>query len=175
MNLLKPRNNASITMKSLISTMVSVLAVVAVAAYAAVSVPIIQRAMETADAAIVLRSSAPRHNRRPGDRPVCALYRSINLKVAERRGGKAIVHRAKTDAMQAIDRAHKTAAALNVNGLPLEVRLVTAAANAVDAYAQAANQAASFAEDDAFNATMFMTDAEQKYADAQKDISALPC
>ena len=34
-------------------------------------------------------------------------------------------------------------------------------------------QAASFVEEDAFNATMFMTDAEQKFAAAQQNVSTL--
>ena len=38
----------------------------------------------------------------------------------------------------------------------------------------AAGQAASFVEEDAFNATMFMTDAEKKFAiAAQQDVSTL--
>lgn len=40
-------------------------------------------------------------------------------------------------------------------------------------YANAAAQAASFAEEDAFNATMFMTDAEQKFGAAQTATVAL--
>ena len=46
-------------------------------------------------------------------------------------------------------------------------------AKAATDYAGAAQQAAAFVEEDAFNATMFMTDAEQKFGAAQQDVSTL--
>jgi len=46
-------------------------------------------------------------------------------------------------------------------------------AKAASDYAGAAQQAAAFVEEDAFNATMFMTDAEQKFGAAQQDVSTL--
>lgn len=52
-------------------------------------------------------------------------------------------------------------------------RLASDATKSVEAYAGAAAQAASFVEEDAFNATMFMTDAEQKFGAAQQDVSNL--
>ncbi len=58
-------------------------------------------------------------------------------------------------------------------GCAIDAQLATKAAKAVSDYAGAAQQAASFVEEDAFNATMFMTDAEQKFAGAQQDVSTL--
>ena len=46
-------------------------------------------------------------------------------------------------------------------------------AKAASDYAGAAQQAVAFVEEDAFNATMFMTDAEQKFGAAQQDVSTL--
>ena len=57
--------------------------------------------------------------------------------------------------------------------LPIDAQLAAKAVKPVADYAGAAEQAASFVEDDAFNATMFMTDAEQKFAAAQQDVSTL--
>ncbi len=170
MNLLRPLHNAPITVKSLISTLVSVFVVIAMAAYATFSLPTVQRAVDAADAAVALRARA---RGVAGDLAggQAALYRAINLK--SQNVELAIVHAAKANAVQMIDNAHKTMDALNVNGLAIDAGLVTTAAKAVEAYAQAANQAASFVEDDAFNATMFMTDAEQKYVVAEQDVAAL--
>ena len=130
------------------------------------SLPKIQRAMDAADAAVTLRAQA---RGVAGDLASgqAALYRAINLK--SQNVETAIVHAAKMRLRSTPSTAaRKTVAALNVNGLAIDAGLVTTAAKAVDAYAQAANQAASFVEDDAFNATMFMTDAEQKYAVAER-------
>src|SRR5262249_52043278 len=44
---------------------------------------------------------------------------------------------------------------------------------AVNAYVRSAQQAADLVEDDAFNATMFMTDTEQKFGAADKAIGEL--
>ena len=67
----------------------------------------------------------------------------------------------------------KSLASLKLSDLPIDAQLATKAAKAVSDYAAAAGQAASFVEEDAFNATMFMTDAEQKFATAQQDVSTL--
>ncbi len=170
MRMTQSLNNASITAKSLISTLVSVLVVVAIAAYATFTLPKIQRALDAADAAVTLRAQA---RSVAGDLAIgqSALYRAINLK--SQNVETKIVHTAKMGYADAIAAARKTAAALSVNGLPIEAGLVTSAAKSVDTYGQAADQAASFVEDDAFNATMFMTDAEQKYAVAEGEIDAL--
>src|ERR1051326_2983400 len=50
--------------------------------------------------------------------------------------------------------------------------MVTAATHSVVAYVAAAKQAADFVEDDAFNATMFMTDAELKFGVAEQAVAA---
>ena len=57
--------------------------------------------------------------------------------------------------------------------LPIDGQLAAKATKSVADYAGAAEQAATFVEDDAFNATMFMSDAEQKFAAAQQDVSTL--
>ena len=126
--------------------------------------------MDIANVAVGLRAQA---RGVAGDLAIgqSALYRAINLK--SQNVEQAIVHTAKLNALQAIDRAHKTAGGLNVHGLAIDPALVTAATKAIDAYAQAADQAASFVEDDAFNATMFMTHAGAEYVAAEQDAGAL--
>ena len=57
--------------------------------------------------------------------------------------------------------------------MAIDPQLAVKAAKSVSDYAGAAEQAAAFVEEDAFNATMFMTDAEQKFAAAQQDVSTL--
>ena len=129
MRMTQSLNNASITAKSLISTLVSVLVVVAIAAYATFTLPKIQRALDAADAAVTLRSQA---RSVAGDLAIgqSALYRAINLK--SQNVETKIVHTAKMGYADAIAAARKTAAALNVNGLPIEAGLVTSAAKSVD-------------------------------------------
>jgi methyl-accepting chemotaxis protein len=170
MKLLKLMNDASITLKSLISAPIGVLVLVGMAGLAISGFVEAERADEAQGAATTLMSHA-RDAWIDLARGHAALYRAINLK--SQNIEVAIVRAAKNDAGQAIDRAKKALASLEISKLPIDPHLATKAANAVGDYAGAAGQAASFVEEDAFNATMFMTDAEQKFAAAQQDVSTL--
>jgi len=100
-----------------------------------------------------------------------ALYRAINLK--SQNVEVALVHKAKGGFTDGIGRARQTLAAARGAGVPVDPKLVASTAEALEHYADAAGQAASFVEEDAFNATMFMTDAEQKYDIAQHAMADL--
>jgi methyl-accepting chemotaxis protein len=163
-------NNLSITGKSLISTTIGVVVLVGMAWLAIASFSEAQRADVEQGVATDVMSQA-RDAWIDLARGHAALYRAINLK--SQNVEAALVRGAKTDAVQAIDRAKKSLASLKTMGLSIDAQLVTKAAKAVSDYAGAAQQAASFVEEDAFNATMFMTDAEQKFAGAQQDVSTL--
>jgi methyl-accepting chemotaxis protein len=170
MKLLKPLNDASITTKSLISALIGAVVLIAMAGLAIASIYQIREADQEQSAAVEVMSQA-----RDGwidlARGQTALYRAINLK--SQNVEVALVRAAKNDALQAIGRAKKGLASLKLSDLPIDVSLVTTASKAVDAYAAAAGQAAAFVEEDAFNATMFMTDAEQKFTAAQQAVSTL--
>jgi hypothetical protein len=163
-------NDASITAKSLISTLVGAIFLVAMAAVAIVSLVEIQHANDAAGRASAMRAGA---RGAVGDlaRGHAALYRAINLK--SQNVEVRIVRVARTDFSQAIDSAKSGLGAVRLTGLPIDPQLLTDAVKAFDQYAEAANQAASFVEDDAFNATMFMTDAQQKYDIALQSAAAL--
>jgi len=170
MNLLKPLNNASITVKSVVSTLIGALVLAAMAWLSISSFVEVRSAHEEQRAAVDLMSQA-RDAWIDLARGQAALYRAINLKSSNVE--VALIRAAKNDSSQAIDRAKQSLATLKLAGLPIDAQLATKAATAVDAYAGAAGQAASFVEEDAFNATMFMTDAELKFAAAQQDVSTL--
>ena len=167
---MKRLNNLSITGKSLISTMIGVLVLVGMGWLAISSFIEAQRANDEQSVATEMMSQA-RDAWIDLARGHAALYRAINLK--SQNVEVALVRGAKNEVVQAIDRAKKSLASLKVTGLPIDPQLVTKAAKAVGDYGGAAGQAASFVEEDAFNATMFMTDAEQKFVGAQQDVSTL--
>jgi methyl-accepting chemotaxis protein len=99
------------------------------------------------------------------------MYRAINLKAQNVES--RLVQAATNEALQAIDRAKRGLATLKLSDLPIDSELQTKAAKAVGVYSDAAGQAASFVEDDAFTATMSLNDAEQKFVAAQQDVSTL--
>jgi methyl-accepting chemotaxis protein len=167
---LKLLNNASITVKSLISTLIGVTVLVTMAWLSISSLMAIRAADDQQSAAVDLMSQA-RDAWIDLARGQTALYRAINLKSSNVE--VALIRSAKNDATAAITRATKSLGSLKLGNLPLDPQLVIKAAKSVGDYAGAANQAASFVEEDAFNATMFMTDAEQKFASAQQDVSTL--
>ncbi len=167
---MKLLNNLSITSKSLISTLISALAVIAMAVLAMSSFVAFQNANDLQSKSTDLMSQA-RDAWIDLARGPAALYRAINLKSQNVEVG--IVRSAKNDAVQAIGRSRQTLASLKLKGLPIDDQLATDAAKAVDTYSSAAMQAASFVEEDAFNATMFMTDAEQKFGLAEQKVSSL--
>ena len=167
---MKLLNNLSITAKSLISTSISALVVLGMAVLAISSFSAFQASNELQGKSTDLMSQG-RDAWIDLARGQAALYRAINLKSQNVEVG--IVRAAKNDAMQAIARSRQKLASLKLGGLPLDSQLVTDAAKAVDVYSGAATQAASFVEEDAFNATMFMTDAEQKFGVAEQKVSSL--
>ncbi len=170
MKLLKLLINASITAKLLISTAISALVLIGMVMLAITSFGALQSANDLQDKSTGLMSQA-RDAWIDLARGQAALYRAINLKAQN----VEVVHvrTAKNDATQAINRSKQALASLRLGGLPLDAQLVSDASKAVDAYAAAAEQAASFVEEDAFNATMFMSDAEIKFAAAQQKVSNL--
>ena len=170
MKALKLLSNASITAKSLFSTLISALVLIGMAVLAISTFGAFQSANDLQGKSTALMSQA-RDAWIDLARGQAALYRAINLK--SQNVELAIIRTAKNDATQAINRSKQTLASLRLGGLSLDAQLATDAGKAVDAYAAAAAQAAAFVEDDAFNATMFMTDAEMKFAAAQQKVSTL--
>jgi len=167
---MKMLNNLPITAKSLISTSISALVVLGMAVLAITSFGAFQGANDLQGKSTDLMSQG-RDAWIDLARGQAALYRAINLK--SQNIEVSIVRAAKNDAVQAISRSRQKLATLKLEGLPLDSQLVTEASKAVDAYSNAALQAASFVEEDAFNATMFMTDAEQKFGAAEQKVSGL--
>jgi methyl-accepting chemotaxis protein len=163
-------NNASITTKSLISTMIGALVLIGMAAVAIVSLMEIQQTNAVAGTAIGLRSNV-RGAWNDLSRGHAALYRAINLK--SQQVEVRIIRNAKDSFTDAIDRSRKTLGSLDATGLQIDPKLISSTVKAFDDYDAAATQAASFVEEDAFNATMFMTDAEQKYDVAQQSATDL--
>ena len=170
MKLMKLANNTSITTKSLTSALIGAVVLIAMAGFTISSLLEIERADQEQSAAVEVMSQA-RDAWIDLARGQAALYRAINLKAQNVE--TALVRAAKNDALQAIDRAKKGLGSLKLTGLPIDAQLATNASKAVAAYGDAAGQAASFVEDDAFNATMFMADAEQKFQGAQQSVSTL--
>ena len=160
-------NNISITAKSLVASSLSAIAVAAMVALFFWSAADFKRADASRTAAVALMSRA-RDAQIEFARSHAALYRAITLKAQNVE--VAIVRAAKQEALSASDRAKNIVHSLQIGGLPITPGVAEKAAIALDSYIGAAAQAASFVEDDAFNATMFMTDAEQKFGVADKDI-----
>jgi methyl-accepting chemotaxis protein len=163
-------NNLPITAKSLISTCISALVVIGMAAVAISGFSAFQAANNLQGTSTDLMSNARgawidlAHGQ-------AALYRAINLK--SQNVEVNLIRNAKNDATQAINRSRQKLASLKLDGLPIDSQLAIEAAKAVDAYSSAAMQAAEFVEEDAFNATMFMTDAEQKFGTGEQKVSNL--
>ena len=170
MKLLQPLNNASITTKSLIATLIGVIAVGAIAGLATTSLLRIEHSAAASGAAVTARSQA-RSVMGDLSHAQASLYRAINLKAQNVE--VALVRASKNDSISTLEVARKLLEGLKSSDAGIDVALTAATAKAVDAYADAAKQAASFVEDDAFNATMFMTDAEQKYAAAEQQVDVL--
>jgi len=170
MKLLRLATDASITTKSLTSALIGAAVLIAMASFAIAGMLQIRQANREQGAAVAVMSQA-RDAWIDLARGQAALYRAINLK--SQNVEIRLVSAAKDDALQAIGRSTRGLSSLRVSGLPIDPRLAADAAKAVATYADAAGQAASFVEADAFNATMFMTDAEQKFQAAQQSVSTL--
>ena len=167
---MKLLNNLSITAKSLISTLIGVLVVIGMAVLAMSSFIAFQTANDLQNESTGLMTDA-RAVWIDLARGQAALYRTINLKSQNVEVG--LVRKAKDDALQAIKRSQQKLASLKPGGLKIDGQLATDASKALDAYSGAAMQAAGFVEDDAFSAMMFMTDAEQKFGEAEQKVSNL--
>jgi methyl-accepting chemotaxis protein len=163
-------NNASITVKSLVSTACTAVVLIGMATLSTVSLLEIQRTNTTANAAILLRNQARTASSELSGGHA-ALYRAINLK--SQNVEVAIVRAAKDNFTTASRHAREILASLNLTGLAADGQLAADTIKAFAQYGEAADQAASFVEDDAFNATMFMTDAEEKYAAAGQAATTL--
>jgi len=170
MILLQPLNNVSISVKSLGSALISAIALVALAWLAIAGFVEIRQANTTQNHSAAVMSQA-RDAWIDLARGQAALYRAINLK--SQNVEVKLVRAAKDEAIAAIGDARKSVASLNTTGLLIDPRLANEAGKSIAAYADSAGQAASFVEEDAFNATMFMTDAEQKFGVAQQDVASL--
>ena len=160
--------NASITAKSLIVSSLSAVAVVGMVGLFLWVYGAFERSGEVKDAAVVLMSQA-RDTRAEFSRAHAALYRAISLKSqgVETR----IVRAAKEEAVHALDNDEGTMAGLSAAGLPMDSNLIVQAHTALDDYAKAAKSATDMVEEDAFTATMFMTDVEQKFGIADRNVA----
>jgi methyl-accepting chemotaxis protein len=167
---MKLLNNFSITVKTLLSTLIGVFVVIGMAVLAITSFGAFHSANDLQGGSTALMSDA-RDAWVELASGQASLYRAINLK--SQNVEATLVRKAKDEAEQRIKRSLQRLAAVKLEGLPIDHQVVSDASNAVNAYAAAATQAASFVEDDAFNATMFMTDAEQKYENATQKVSNL--
>ncbi len=163
-------NNRSVATKSLILTLLGSLFLLGLATLALVSFAKIHRADEAQRVATELSDKTQRAWLDMA-RAHAALYRAISLKTQNVEA--AHVRTAKTDALQALQRAKALLNSLHVPAQSFDPSVATDAVKTVSGYADAAAQSASFVEEDAFNATMFMSDAEQKFAAAQGAMSAL--
>ncbi|MBR0851403.1 HAMP domain-containing protein [Bradyrhizobium diazoefficiens] len=168
MTMMKMLVNASIATKSLVSSSISALAVVAVVGMFWWSYAVVGKAIELKNAGVALMSSA-RDTRIEFSRAHGLLYRAINLK--SQSVEVKIVGASKNEALQAMGQAKKIMAGAAGGGLPIEPRLIEETRQALDNYIKAAQLPADSVEEDAFNATMFMNDAEQKFGLAEKAIS----
>ena len=169
-NLLRLLNNAPITIKSLIGPVIAAVVLLAVCALSITSILQIKQADSEQSAAIDAMMAA-QNGWIDLARGQAALYRAINLK--SQNVEVLLVRAAKNESLEAVARTKKALDTVKLTGMPIDPQLAAKAVQAVSTYATAAGQAASFVEEDAFNATMFMSDAEQKFAAAQQNVSTL--
>lgn len=161
-------NNASIATKSLVSSSISALAVVMIVGMFWWSYTVVQTANEIKNAGVALMGAA-RDTRIEFSRAHALLYRAISLK--SQSVEVKIVGATKDEALQAMVQAERIMAGATAGGLPIDPRLIEETRQSLDDYIRAAKLPADSVEEDAFNATMFMTDAEQKFGLAEKAIA----
>jgi len=161
--------DASIAAKSLIASSLSAVAVLGMVGLFLSVYGSFERSDALKDAAVAVMSEA-RDTRAEFSRAHAAIYRATSLK--SQNVEVAIVRVAKEEALRSIAEAKQSLAGLKPAGLPLDPALVDKARAALDAYAAAARQATDVVEEDAFTATMFMTDVEEKFGLADRDITA---
>jgi methyl-accepting chemotaxis protein len=161
-------NNASMTAKSLVPSSLSALAIVVIVGMSWWSYTVFEAGNEMKDAGVAVMSAA-RDTRIEFSRAHASLYRAISLK--SQNVEVKIVGVAKNEALQAMGQAKNILGAVTTGQLPFDPGLIDKARRALDDYIVAAKLSAGSVEEDAFNATMFMTDAEQKFGVAEKAIS----
>ncbi len=162
-------NNLSITAKSLMSSLLSAVVVLGMVGLFGWSYADFQRANAMNALAVNVMGQA-RDARTDFSRAHGALYRAINLKSQNVEGG--LVRASRQEFEHALATSVALLKNLKIGQLPLDPEVVSKASAALDLYAKAAQQAASFVEDDAFNATMFMSGAEQRYVAAEKEMAS---
>jgi methyl-accepting chemotaxis protein len=167
---MKLLSNAPIAVKSLMGSLLGAVVMIGMVGLFFWSYAAVERADALKSAAVVLMSQA-REAQAEFARGHAALYRAINLKAQNVE--LPLVRAAKGEFEAASARAKAILAGLEAGGLALDPETVNGARAAVDAYLGSAGQAASFAEEDAFNATMFMTGAEQSFGEAGKVLARL--
>jgi methyl-accepting chemotaxis protein len=166
---MKMFGNMSIRSKALIASSLSAVAVIVMVALYMWSVVDFRKVDSVKSAAVTLMSQA-RDARTEFTRGHAALYRAITLKAQNVE--VAIIHTAKAEAIEAVAKARQIMASLQNSALPVDRSAMDRAQAALDAYGEAAKQAADFVEEDAFAATMFMTDAEQKFGIGDKELGS---
>jgi methyl-accepting chemotaxis protein len=162
--------NASIGIKSLVAPLVSAIAIVAIAvllgfAYGSIAT---STAEKNAANRFVEQVRTAHLDLTAGH---AALYRAVSLK--SQGVENAIVRVAKNEAMDGAHRGSGTLKSLDAASAGLDAQVAKPASVATDAYEIAAKASADMVEADAFSATMFMTDAEDKFAAANKLIASL--
>src|ERR1700690_262125 len=160
--------NASIGIKSLVAPLVSAVAIVAITILLAFAYGSILTSTQE-------KNAANRFAEQVGTAHLdltaghAALYRAMSLK--SQGVENAIVRIAKTEAVDGAHRGTGGLKTLDAASAGLDAQASKAVSAAADAYELSAKQAADMVEADAFSATMFMTDAEEKYAAANKLIA----
>jgi methyl-accepting chemotaxis protein len=163
-------DNASISIKSLFAPMVSAVIILGILGLFYSTYTALKRTNDVR-AAVTQATAQARSAMIDLTRGHAELYRAASLK--SQGAEVAIIHKVRTEAMAAAASAAATAHALTSGGNGLDAGQLKAAADAIDAYIAAAKQSADVVEQDAFTATMFMTDAEEKFTVAQKQLASL--
>jgi methyl-accepting chemotaxis protein len=163
-------HNLSISTKTLIAPLVSAIIIVGIvglffSTYTSIKQANATRAAATSAAAQVQAAMidfATSH---------AALYRAASLKS---QGVEVpIVRAAKVHAIAEMADATKIMHTLDLRGLALGADAARPATDALDAYVASSKSATDVVESDAFTATMFMTDVEEKFGVAEKAMTAL--
>jgi methyl-accepting chemotaxis protein len=163
-------NNASIVIKSLAAPLLSAIALIGIVLlflYVYLQVEQANRSVEQtgelANIATLASESLTRGH--------ASLYRAVGLK--SQGAPDANVAAAKTEAVEAIALALKNLDALNAAQLGLDETALKSAIHDAQNYAKSGKDVVDVVLQDGFSAAMFMTDAEQRFATAAKEISVL--
>jgi methyl-accepting chemotaxis protein len=157
-------HNASIMVKSLVSPLVgAAIIVLIVGLFLSVYVGV-QRASDSLDMAVSAMSEA-KDAQRDFTRAHATLYRAMSLKA---QGVEAAIVRAeKNRALEAMAMSQRILGSLDMGSFSdsdVHDRVLAA----LQQYIESATQTAGVIEEDAFTATMLMTDAEVKFGEAEK-------